>query len=177
MWALWPAAAALGEGEAPRCHRGTPSGGGGREAAFLWENKGRPGGGASRPVRALAGRKPGHSGLGGGTRCSFVRAEWGGGSRCHVVAPLFRRLPTRALWEGVKGRAEDRAVPAAESETLAGLSLPGRRSAVRPTSGHRWCLKRFCYILRAPEYGCVLGSVQMFSPPNTHTHKGCSWHP
>lgn len=127
---------------------GTRSGGGGRasgrEAAFLRENKGRPGGGASRPAQALARRKPGHTGLGGGTRCSFVRAEWGGGFRCHVVAPLFRRLPTRALWEGVKGRPEDRAVPGAGSETLAGLSVPGPRTAVRQISGHRRCLKGFC---------------------------------
>lgn len=162
VWALWPG---------PRCHRVTPSGG--REAPFLRENKGWPGGGASCPARALARRKPGHTGLGGGTRCSFVPSEWGGGSRCHVVAPLFRRLSTRALWEGVKGPPEDRAVPATGSETLAGLSLPGPRTAVRQTSGHRWCLKHLCYILKAPEYGCVLGSVQMF----THTHNGCSWHP
>ncbi|XP_026636927.1 eukaryotic translation initiation factor 4 gamma 2 [Microtus ochrogaster] len=136
-------------GRPPRCHRGTRSGGGGRvsgqEAAFLRENKGRPGGGASRPARALARRKPGHTGLGGGTRCSFVRAEWGGGSRCRVVAPLFRRLPTCALWEGVKGRAEDRAVPAAGSETLAALSGPRPRTEVRQTSGHRRCLKHFCF--------------------------------
>nr|XP_048316157.1 eukaryotic translation initiation factor 4 gamma 2 [Myodes glareolus] len=59
------------------------------------------------------------------------RRRWGGGSRCHVVAPLFRRLSTRALWEGVKGRAEDRAVPAASRETLAGLALLGPRTAVR----------------------------------------------
>lgn len=58
-----------------------------------------------------AGRKPGQTWLRGGTRCSFVRAEWGGGSCCHVVAPVFRRrLSTRALWEGVKGRAEEKAV-------------------------------------------------------------------
>ncbi|MEJ1273969.1 eukaryotic translation initiation factor 4 gamma 2 [Cricetulus griseus] len=77
---------------------------GGQEAAFLRENKGpaRRGRLPLRPDSSLgAGRKPGQSGLRGGTRCSFVRAEWGGGACCHVVALVFRPLSTRAVWEGI----------------------------------------------------------------------------
>lgn len=84
-----------------------------QEAAFLRENKGpaRRGRLPPRPEPSLGPcRKPGQTGPGGGTRCSFVRAEWGGGACCHIVAPAFRRLSTRARWEGVKGRAEEKAV-------------------------------------------------------------------
>lgn len=73
---------------------------GGQEAAFLRENKGPARRGRLPPSPGpslVAGRKRSQTGPGGGTRCSFVRTEWGGGACCHVVAPVFRRLSTRAL--------------------------------------------------------------------------------
>lgn len=73
---------------------------GGQEAAFLRENKGPARRGRLPPSPGpslVAGRKLSQTGPRGGTRCSFVRAEWGGGACCHVVAPVFRRLSSRAL--------------------------------------------------------------------------------
>lgn len=73
---------------------------GGQEAAFLRENKGPARRGRLPPSPGpslVASRKLSQTGPGGGTRCSFVRAEWGGGACCHVVAPVFQRLSTRAL--------------------------------------------------------------------------------
>lgn len=110
---------------------------GGQEAAFLRENKGpaRRGRLPLRPDSSLgAGRKPGQSGLRGGTRCSFVRAEWGGGACCHVVALVFRPLSTRAVWEGVKGWAEEKTVQQRVARPCPACHCPGRHSSTADIS-------------------------------------------
>lgn len=103
---------------------------GGQEAAFLRENKGpaRRGRLPPRPGPSLdAARKLSQPGPGGGTRCSFVRAEWGGGACCHVV--LWPR-PSGGFPHApcVKGRAykdeRRKSCPTPGSEALAGLSPP-----------------------------------------------------
>lgn len=88
----------VGHGSRGAVSRGIYGGDGGW--AFLRENKGpaRRGRLPPSPGPSMgAGRKLSQTRPGGGTRCSFVRAEWGGGACCHVVAPVFRRLSTRAL--------------------------------------------------------------------------------
>lgn len=113
MWALWPAAA-LGEGEAPRCHRGLrEEAAGGREAAFLRENKGRPGGGASRPARPSP------------VRSLATLALWE-----EPAALLFARsgaeVPAAMLWPRSSAASHTRPVGRGE-RTGGGQSRPGSR--------------------------------------------------
>lgn len=113
VWALWPAAAALGEGEAPCCHRGTPSGGSERAG-------GRLPAGEQRAARR--GRLP----PGPGPRPSEARPHWSWGRNPLLFCSrgVGRRFPLPCCGPALPAASHTRPVGRGE-RTGGGQSRPG----------------------------------------------------